>query len=99
MQRFDLEQFCQNIERYKITMAFIVPPVALLLAKHPLVAQYNLSSLRMMHSSAAPLTQDLVDMLYKRLKVPIKQGYGSSEASPGVAAQVCPSTQESSFPC
>jgi 4-coumarate--CoA ligase len=88
MQRFDLEQFCQNIEQNKITLTFVVPPVVLLLAKHPLVDKYNLSSLRMMHSSAAPLTDDLVQMIYKRLKVPIKQGYGLSEASPGVAAQV-----------
>lgn len=42
----------------------------------------------MMHSSAAPLTNDLVEMVYKRLKVPIKQGYGLSEAAPGVATQV-----------
>ena len=90
MQRFDLEQFCQSIERNKITVTFIVPPVALLLAKHPLVSKYNLSSLRMMHSSAAPLTEDLVDMLYRRLKVPIKQGYGLSEAAPAVASQVRP---------
>jgi 4-coumarate--CoA ligase len=88
MQRFDLEQFCHNIEQSNITITFVVPPVVLLLAKHPLVAKYNLSSLRMMHSSAAPLTVDLVDMIYKRLNVPIKQGYGLSEASPGVATQV-----------
>src|ERR1700744_6729790 len=42
----------------------------------------------MMPSSAAPLTDDLAQMMYKRLKVPIKQGYGLSEASPGVATQV-----------
>lgn len=88
MQRFDLGQFCHSIEQNKITVTFVVPPVVLLLAKHPLVDKYNLSSLRMMHSSAAPLTVDLVDMMYKRLKVPIKQGYGLSEASPGVATQV-----------
>jgi 4-coumarate--CoA ligase len=88
MQRFDLEQFCKSIQRHKITVTFVVPPVALLLAKHPLVDKFNLRSLRMMHSSAAPLTVDLVEMLYNRLKIPIKQGYRLSEASPGVAAQV-----------
>lgn len=88
MQRFDLEQFCQNIEENKITVTFVVPPVVLLLAKHHIVDKYNLSSLRMIHSSAAPLTKDLVGMIYDRLKVPIKQGYGLSEASPGVTTQV-----------
>ncbi|KAK0255502.1 hypothetical protein B0A54_10270 [Friedmanniomyces endolithicus] len=87
MQRFELEQFCRIIQTQQITFAFVVPPVVLALAKHPLVDKYNLSSLRMMHSSAAPLTADLVQMIYKRLQVPIKQGYGLSEASPGVASQ------------
>jgi acyl-CoA synthetase (AMP-forming)/AMP-acid ligase II len=93
MQRFDLEQFCKSIQQHKITVTFVVPPVALLLAKHPLVDKFNLRSLRMMHSSAAPLTVDLVEMLYNRLKIPIKQGYGLSEASPGVATQVLYSIQ------
>ncbi|KAK1813075.1 hypothetical protein LTR12_012524 [Friedmanniomyces endolithicus] len=87
MQRFDLEQFCRIVQEQKITFAFVVPPVVLALTKHPLVDKYNLSSLRMMHSSAAPLTANLVQMVYKRLQVPIKQGYGLSEASPGVASQ------------
>lgn len=87
MQRFELEPFCRTIQQEKITFAYVVPPVVLALAKHPLIDKYNLSSLRMMHSSAAPLTNDLVEMVYQRLKVPIKQGYGLSEASPGVATQ------------
>ncbi|KAK5059576.1 hypothetical protein LTR69_006165 [Exophiala sideris] len=87
MQKFELERLCQTIQDSKITVVYIVPPVVLLLAKHPAVANYDLSSVRMLHSSAAPLTKDLVDMVYKRLEVPIKQGYGLSEAAPGVVSQ------------
>lgn len=87
MQRFELEKFCQVIQQNNITFAYIVPPVALALAKHPMIDEYNLSSLRMMHSSAAPTSVDLIDAIYKRLKVPLKQGYGLSEASPGVSSQ------------
>lgn len=89
MQKFDLDCLCQVIQESKITIVYVVPPVVLLLAKHPVVDKYDLSSLRMLHSSAAPLTDDLVGMIHKRLKVPIKQGYGMSEASPGIAGQVC----------
>lgn len=89
MQRFELDKFCLTIERNNVTFAYVVPPVALLLAKHPIVSNYNLTSLRIMHSSAAPLSRNLVDMVYGRLNVPIKQGYGLSEASPAVATQVC----------
>ena len=35
MQRFDPVQFCANIERYKINRALVVPPVLVVLARHP----------------------------------------------------------------
>lgn len=82
MERFDLPKFCGLIQEHKVTYAYVVPPVVLLLAKHPVVDQYDLSSLRMLNSGAAPLTQELVQSLYGRIKVPVKQGYGLSETSP-----------------
>jgi len=35
MNRFDPVQFCANIEKYMVTVAFIVPPVLVVLARHP----------------------------------------------------------------
>lgn len=87
MERFDLEKFCATIQAEKITYVYVVPPIILLLAKHPIVANYNLSSLRMLNSGAAPLTSDLTEAVYKRIKVPIKQGYGMSELSPTTHVQ------------
>jgi acyl-CoA synthetase (AMP-forming)/AMP-acid ligase II len=87
MPRFDLVQFCATIQKHKITIAYVVPPVVLLLAKHPLVSKYDLSSLRMLLSAAAPLTKDLTVAFYERLKIPIKQGYGLSETSPATCLQ------------
>lgn len=40
-----------------------------------------------MNSGAAPLTKDLVDAVYKRLKIPVKQGYGLTETSPTTHTQ------------
>ena len=88
MSRFDIEKFCSSVERYKITFAYVAPPVILLLGKHPVIDKYDLSSLRMLNSGAAPLTQELVETVYNRIKVPIKQGYGLSETSPTTHAQV-----------
>lgn len=68
-------------------MSYVVPPVVLLLTKHPIVDKYDLSSLRMLNSGAAPLTKDLVEATYKRIGVPIKQAYGLSETSPGTHSQ------------
>jgi len=87
MSKFEIEQFCAAIQKHRITFTYVVPPVVLLLAKHPVVDKYDLSSLCMMNSGAAPLTQELVEAVYKRLKVPVKQGYGLSETSPTTHTQ------------
>ena len=49
LPRFDLEQFLRTIQDQKITRAFVAPPIVLALAKHPLVDQFDLSSLRIDH--------------------------------------------------
>jgi acyl-CoA synthetase (AMP-forming)/AMP-acid ligase II len=87
MQKFDIEKWCAHVQNYRCTFSYIVPPVVLLLGKHPVVDKYDLSSLRMMNSGAAPLTQELVEAVYSRIKVGIKQGYGLSETSPTTHSQ------------
>jgi acyl-CoA synthetase (AMP-forming)/AMP-acid ligase II len=87
MSRFDIEKWCAHVQNYRATFSYIVPPVVLLLGKHPAVDKYDLSSLRMMNSGAAPLTQELVENVYSRIKVGIKQGYGLSETSPTTHSQ------------
>lgn len=82
MPRFDLEQFLQAIERYRVTLAHIVPPIVLALSKHPLIDSYDLSSLKMLFSGAAPLDQHLTRACMERLNCGIRQGYGMTETSP-----------------
>ena len=43
MPRFDLDQFLGLIEEHRVTRAYVVPPIALALAKHPAVDNYDLS--------------------------------------------------------
>ncbi|KAB8201442.1 Firefly luciferase of light emitting insects and 4-Coumarate-CoA Ligase 4CL [Aspergillus parasiticus SU-1] len=87
MERFDIEKWCAHVQNYRITFSYVVPPVVLLLSKHPIVDKYDLSSLRMMNSGAAPLTHELVEAVYARIKCGIKQGYGLSETSPTTHTQ------------
>jgi acyl-CoA synthetase (AMP-forming)/AMP-acid ligase II len=87
MSKFDLETFCSHIQKYKVTFVYVVPPVILQLGKNPVVDMYDLRSIRMMSSGAAPLTKDLVDTVYRRLHIPIRQGYGLSETSPTTHVQ------------
>lgn len=87
MSRFDLEKACQVIQDFKITYAYVPPPVVLALGKEPAVDKYDLSTLKLMHSGAAPLTAELIDLVWNRLKIAVKQGYGLSEAGPVSHAQ------------
>lgn len=82
LAKFEIEKFCRVIQEHKITFVFLVPPIALLLAKHPSVTNYDLSSVRMSNSGAAPLTREVQEAVYKRCGLRIKQGYGLSETSP-----------------
>lgn len=87
MSKFEIEKWCSHVQNYRVTYSYVVPPVLLLLSKHPVIDKYDLSSLRMMNCGAAPLTRELVDAVYARLKVGVKQGYGLSETSPITHAQ------------
>ncbi|WBP96077.1 4-coumarate--CoA ligase family protein [Mycolicibacterium neoaurum] len=82
MPSFDLTEFLSNIAEQKCTHAFIAPPVAVALAKHPLVDDYDLSSLHGIMSGAAPLDEELGKAVTARLGTPLVQGYGMSELSP-----------------
>ena len=82
MPRFDLAHFLDLVERHRATFAFIAPPIALALAKHPSVDEADLSSLRELFSGAAPLDEGLSAAVERRLGVVVRQGYGMSEMSP-----------------
>lgn len=82
MPRFDLEQFLGAIQTYRVTYANLVPPIILALAKHPLVSNFDMSSLRTIMSGAAPLSAELADACAARLGCVVRQGYGLTETSP-----------------
>jgi acyl-CoA synthetase (AMP-forming)/AMP-acid ligase II len=84
LPRFDLEQFLAAIQNHRITALYVAPPIVLALAKHPAVAQYDLSSLKYVISAAAPLDARLAAACSERLGLPpVGQAYGMTELSPG----------------
>jgi acyl-CoA synthetase (AMP-forming)/AMP-acid ligase II len=82
LPRFELQAFLKALQDYKVTRAYVVPPIILGLAKHPLVDEFDLRSLRLINSGAAPLGAEVQDALAKRLGCIVKQGYGLTETSP-----------------
>jgi 4-coumarate--CoA ligase len=83
MPRFDLEAMLGHIQRHRVEKLYIAPPVAIALAKHPLVDQFDLSSLRVIMSAAAPLGAEVAEAVRNRLGgCAVIQGYGMTELSP-----------------
>ncbi|WP_222267698.1 4-coumarate--CoA ligase family protein [Modestobacter marinus] len=88
LPRFDLEQFLRTIQDQRVTRAYVAPPILVALTKHPLVDQFDLSSLRTITSGAAPLDESLAQAVETRLRrgapdgVVVAQGYGMTELSP-----------------
>ena len=80
--RFDLEQSLGLIQEHRITRLFAVPPIVLALAKHPMVDDFDLSSLKQVFSGAAPLGAELALEAAARIDCEVVQGYGMTEMSP-----------------
>jgi acyl-CoA synthetase (AMP-forming)/AMP-acid ligase II len=82
LPRFELEGFLETMQNHRVTRAYLVPPIVLALAKHPLVDNYDLSALNFILSGAAPLGADLAAECSERLGCLVVQGYGLTETSP-----------------
>ncbi|MDW3212382.1 MAG: AMP-binding protein [Ilumatobacteraceae bacterium] len=82
MPRFDLEQALTIVQERKVTRFYAVPPIVLALAKHPMVEQFDLGSLKQIFSGAAPLGAELAAEAAARVGCEVVQGYGMTELSP-----------------
>ena len=96
MPRFDFEQYLQLVQKYRVTILHVVPPIVLALAKHPIVANYDLTRVRGVFSAAAPLSQTVADALFERVGLRVSQAYGMTEVSG--ASHLGPMTPEAIKP-
>ena len=74
LSKFDLETVLKILQDWPIRLAHIVPPIAVALAKHPIVANYDLSGLDWLFSGAAPLGVELTEAVETRLSVRVQAG-------------------------
>lgn len=87
LPRFHLETYLSSIQEHGITFGFVVPPILLALAKHPLVDQYDVSTLWRVASGAASLPDEITNAVGARLGIVCTDGYGMTEMSPIVGMQ------------
>lgn len=77
--RFDVEVMLEHIQSDRITVEMAVAPIALALAAHPRLEDYDLSSLRYVMWCATPVTTSVADDITDRVGVNWLTAYGASE--------------------
>jgi len=82
MPKFDLAEFLRVISEYRVDRVYIAPPIAVALAKHLMVDQYDIDCVDIVFSGAAALDAELGHAVGKRLNCTVLQGYGMTELSP-----------------
>jgi long-chain acyl-CoA synthetase len=84
-QRFDLDEILHRIASDRMTLEMAVAPIALALANHPHLEDYDLSSLRYIMWGATPVTESVANAVTARTGVRWLPAYGASEL-PVIAA-------------
>ncbi len=84
-RRFDLDEVLYRIAGERMTLEMAVAPIALALANHPHLEDYDLSSLRYIMWGATPVTESVAEVVTKRTGVRWLPAYGASEL-PVIAA-------------
>lgn len=84
MPSFDFPKMLAHIQNIRITKLLAVPPILVLMSKHPLARRADLSSIDMIASGAAPLAKDtqreIAGMIPMGESV-VRQGWGMTEAT------------------
>ncbi|KAI5456641.1 AMP-binding enzyme [Mariannaea sp. PMI_226] len=82
MPSFDLVKLLSHIQKFRITHLPAVPPVLVALTKQPVAKKFDLSSLELVGSGAAPLAPETSAETERLLNKPdliVRQGWGMTE--------------------
>ena len=82
VKAFEPKAVLNAISRYKATVTLWVPTMINMLVNHPQIADFDLSSLRLVFYGASPISPDLLRKASQALKCDFTQLYGMTEAGP-----------------
>lgn len=83
--RADIVDLLATIQRERCTSMNAVPTLYNWMEAHPALAQYDLSSLRALMYGGSPFPEDVLRRCIERFGPIFTQGYGLTEAAPGVS--------------
>src|SRR4029453_5636519 len=77
--RFDLDAVLRRIAEERMTLEMAVAPIALGMANHPRLEDFDLTSLRYVMWGATPVAEEVARTVTRRTGVPFLPAYGTSE--------------------
>jgi long-chain acyl-CoA synthetase len=82
VRRFDPLLVLEQMQKHRCTIFHGAPPMYVAWVNMPTLGDYNLTSMRAVHSGAAPLPHWVLDRFRTVTGMEIVEGYGLTEASP-----------------
>ncbi|KAK3310811.1 uncharacterized protein B0T15DRAFT_50811 [Chaetomium strumarium] len=104
LPKFELTEYLQAIERFKINHLLVVPPIVIrMLSNKDTLRKYDLSSVRLLFTGAAPLGKETAEEILRLYPTwHVGQGYGMTESSTVVCStsehDICQGTSGSLIP-
>ncbi|KAG9206586.1 hypothetical protein G6514_003419 [Epicoccum nigrum] len=87
LPQFTMEGMLNTIVEYKLSELLLVPPILIRLVRDPFVDKYDLSHVTRFSSGAAPLSEEIIQLLQKKFPATgFKQGYGMTESCSCITA-------------
>jgi 4-coumarate--CoA ligase len=87
LPQFTMVGMLDVITEYKLGELLLVPPILIRLVRDPLVNKYDLSHVTRFSSGAAPLSEEIIQLLQKKFpNTGFKQGYGMTESCSCITA-------------
>ncbi|KAI4141221.1 MAG: hypothetical protein L6R39_005458 [Caloplaca ligustica] len=84
---FTMKEMLNTTVKYRIKELLLVPPILIRLVRDPIVDQYDLSHLRRFLTGAAPISEEIIQLLQKKFpQTNFRQGYGMTESCACITA-------------
>ncbi|KAF2445352.1 4-coumarate-CoA ligase 2 [Karstenula rhodostoma CBS 690.94] len=87
LPQFTMEGMLEIVVEYQLGELLLVPPILIRLVRDPIVDKYDLSHVTRFSSGAAPLSEEIIQLLQKKFPhTGFKQGYGMTESCSCITA-------------
>ncbi|KAJ8707090.1 hypothetical protein PYW08_011224 [Mythimna loreyi] len=97
LAKFDVDTYLKTVDKYRTVLLTVVPPILVAICKNQ--SNYDLSSVKLIYSGAAPLHKDTINSVHEKFPnlEGVHQGYGATEMTLAVTKSITGNTNTHKF--